>query len=110
MVSDSAGYVVGEKGAVVKLGPNPSPVVIFPYYDLNVKIFPSPATDRIIVGITDLAKPATLIVLDGSGREMLIRQITSREVQIDSSSWPSGIYFVSVRQEKKITVKKVVKE
>ena len=110
MVADSSGYVVGEKGTVLKLVSNPSALVNFPVNDLNIKIFPSPATDRIIIELSDPAIPATLIVLDGSGREMLTRQICNSTVQIDIGSWPAGIYFVSVRKENKIMVTKVIRE
>ncbi len=107
---DSTGYVVGGKGSVIKLDTRPTPVVNFPDNDLHVKIFPSPATDRINIEITDPAKPAMLIIIDGSGREMLTRQIYFSQAQIDISRWPAGVYYVSVRQEKEVTVKKIVRE
>lgn len=110
MVSDSAGFVVGEKGTVVKYSPKPVSAFNFPINDLDVKIFPSPATDRINICITDPGVPATVVVFDGSGREMLTRKISGSEAQIDISRWPVGIYFIWVRQEKNITVKKFVRE
>jgi hypothetical protein len=110
MVSDSTGFVVGDKGTVVKLGSNPAGVKNIPYNDLNVKIFPSPANDYINIETTVPAIQAMLIVLDGSGREMLTRQISGSPVRIDISGWPAGVYLVQVRQEKKITVLKFVRE
>jgi hypothetical protein len=51
-----------------------------------------------------------LVILDASGRAMINRQIYGSQAQIDISGWPRGIYYVSVRQEKKTTTKKVVRE
>jgi photosystem II stability/assembly factor-like uncharacterized protein len=110
MMPDSSGFVVGDKGIIVKLDTHPTRIVDLPDNDLNVKIFPSPATDRINIEIVDPAKPAILVILDASGRAMMNREIHGTQTQIDISGWPRGIYYVSVRQEKKTTTKKVVRE
>jgi hypothetical protein len=110
MMPDSSGFVAGEKGTFVKLNIHPTTVANSPNNDFDVLIYPSPATDHIKIEITDPVKPAMLVIIDGSGREMLTRQIYDSQAQIDISRLPAGVYFVSVRQDKKITVKTIVRE
>ena len=110
MMPDSSGFVAGEKGTLVKLNIHPTTVDNLPNNDFDVMIYPSPATDHIRIEITDPTLPATLVILDGSGREMLTRQIHGSQAQIDISRLPAGVYFVSVRQDNKIIVKTIVRE
>ncbi len=110
MVSDSSGYVVGDKGTVVKFSSKPVSVTELPINDPDIKIFPSPATDHIKIEISHQTVPATLVITDGSGRVMITRQIPGSEAQINISNWPAGVYIVSVKQGKNISVKKIVRE
>jgi hypothetical protein len=110
MVSDTTGYVVGEKGTVVKLAVKPSGVINNTDNGLVVKVFPSPANDKIEIEINSTANTATLNVVDGTGRQMLIRQIYGSKSVVDISSWPSGFYLVSVTADEKTAVKKIIRE
>ena len=110
MVTDTSGYVVGEKGTVIKLGSHSSGLPDYPNNSLNVNIFPSPATNRITIEREGNSSPATLIIVNGSGQSMITRQINGSKVNIDISPWPAGIYFVTVRQDQKIAVQRIIKE
>jgi photosystem II stability/assembly factor-like uncharacterized protein len=109
MVSDTAGYVVGEKGTVVKMGSGTSIVPDNPDNNLDFSIFPVPATDLITIETNGVAGTASLVVVDGLGREMIHIELTRNPLQIDIGTWPPGSYFATLRNGKSIVVNRIVR-
>ena len=77
--------------------------------DINITIFPNPATNEIIV-IGDLANSSKLILTDNIGRIVSAINIdkNNNTHKIDIRNLSKGIYFISIDNNK--TIKKVVKQ
>ncbi|MFH0867317.1 MAG: T9SS type A sorting domain-containing protein [Bacteroidota bacterium] len=73
----------------------------------NVRVFPNPATDNITV---ESVQPAVIEIYDMQGRLLKTFALSDNNINIDISSFPSGVFFVKVITKKGITVKKFVKE
>jgi hypothetical protein len=77
--------------------------------DVDIKIFPNPATNEIIV-IGDLANSTKLILTDNIGRIVSTINIdkNNNTHKIDIKNLSKGIYFISIDNNK--IIKKVVKQ
>jgi hypothetical protein len=77
--------------------------------DVDIKIFPNPATNEIIV-IGDLANSTKLILTDNIGRIVSTINIdkNNNPHKIDIKNLSKGIYFISIDNNK--IIKKVVKQ
>ena len=73
---------------------------------LNISVFPNPATDNLII---EAPQNATIELLNIEGQ--LIKTIAAKEniTNIDISGFSKGMYFVKIKDEKWIAVKKFVK-
>ena len=78
--------------------------------NLQLNIYPNPANDNITIEFTAQRKDAIISIYDIEGE--LLLQTVSQEIKskIDISILAKGIYYVEVRTEKGITVKKFIKE
>ena len=77
---------------------------------LQVSIYPNPATDKIAIEISGNPKQSSLSIVNIEGQQLLTRQITEPQTQIDISNLPSGVYFVRVISERTVEVGKIIKE
>ena len=73
----------------------------------NIKIFPNPVTNFII--LTGINKYAQVFVYDLSGKLLIVRDIY-RKSKIDFSSYKPGIYFIKIiDEENKVFQSKIIK-
>ena len=72
------------------------------HYRLPLHVYPNPATGRLTIN-TGCGEPVTATIYGVDGRTVTRLQIT-QETSIDVSSWPKGVYILSVgsRTEKMI--------
>jgi uncharacterized repeat protein (TIGR01451 family) len=75
----------------------------------RVDIYPNPANDRLTVTANVNVKPLSLSISNLLGEVVLSRQITANQTNLDIHSLPSGVYFVTVKDEQGATIKKLVK-
>jgi hypothetical protein len=77
------------------------------HFDNHFKVYPSPFKDRI--SIQNLSEDEyELEVIDATGNIILKTTIEER-LDIDGSSYPSGLYFIKMSRERKVFLKKVIK-
>jgi hypothetical protein len=76
----------------------------------NILIYPNPATDYLTVEIKDLNKYASISVLDIAGKLMYKDDFSASEnrSRLDLSEYCSGIYFIRVQIEDKVSTRKVI--
>lgn len=70
-----------------------------------VTVYPNPATDFITVDIGDPAgfeNPQGLVLTDMNGKVLLLEKIVGSKQQLDFSTYPAGIYFLTVKQENQV--------
>ncbi len=74
-------------------------------------LFPNPATDLVTLGFKkSMPGKLTASIVNAQGQQVLVRQfdIASENLQLNTGGLPSGIYFVQVRTEAGIFVKKLL--
>jgi hypothetical protein len=107
------GYAVGIFGAIIKTtdgGGYPLGVdKLHPASDL-LKIFPDPASDKIIAETSETSSSGTLSILNLNGQEFMQETINKSSAQIDISTLPCGVYVVKLTGERSVQVAKFVKE
>jgi photosystem II stability/assembly factor-like uncharacterized protein len=109
MLSDTMGYAVGNGGTVVRLGTGTSSAPWIPSASPDIKVYPTPASDWLVIERTPGIRPAKIIIRNLSGQEMLTRDMTGNRMQIDLSGWPGGVYILTGYQDGEKVVKKFVK-
>jgi hypothetical protein len=63
--------------------------------DINVTIYPSPATDKLFLEIPDNYRPENIIISDVLGKTVLTVDIEANMTQeINISALPAGVYFI----------------
>ena len=77
----------------------------------RIQVYPNPATDLLTIHFGDVAqcKPLNVTVMDVMGRAFFAETVSSTEVRLDVSQWPSGVYVIRTEQEGVCGVRKFVK-
>lgn len=63
---------------------------------LNFRVYPSPASDNLIIEVNHMLEPAALNIYDITGHRVYQQEITPGVYHIDASSWAKGLYVVSL--------------
>ena len=100
------GYVVGLNGLILKKGLNTS-VSNFEKTDNNLNIYPDPASDNITIEGT---QNAVVEILNLQGQ--LIKSFVTNDIHttLNISALEKGMYFIEVKTDSKLLIKKFVKE
>lgn len=77
-------------------------------FEKSVAIFPNPSTGKIFIKIPGYG--ASLAVTDLFGKEALRQALTNNLQRLDFSALAKGIYFLSIKQNEKYLVKKLLIE
>ena len=83
--------------------------------DLNTQelsVYPNPVADFMTVCVDESmqSNPFRVVVMDVMGRELVKETVSSSKVTIDTSRWPSGVYFLYVEQDGICSSRKLVKQ
>jgi hypothetical protein len=77
----------------------------------TIAVYPNPATNNITIDVSaTLNMPATIEILNIQGQLIKTIVTNSNKTDIDISAFPSGMYFVKVKTEKRTEVRKFMKE
>jgi hypothetical protein len=66
--------------------------------DHELSIFPNPGSDRLTLSYPS---PSFTFTIRDAWGQVVHEGRASQNIQISSASWPAGVYFVSVGQEKR---------
>lgn len=72
-------------------------------------IYPNPNNGRFSVNFSKDIPPSQLLIFDTNGKAVAQRKISGTKTEIDISSLPDGIYFISVDYFGKKITEKIVK-
>jgi len=80
--------------------------------DIEIEIYPNPASNFVNINLTGLKKPSglTLKITDVTGKLILEQNITSSETEINISKFTSGSYFIQIQNDETKIVKNFVKK
>jgi len=104
------GYIVGDKGTILKTtngGGFPVEVNEIPSTSNSLKIYPNPASDKIIIESTTVG--GQLSILNLNGKELLKQTSTEPNTTINITTLPGGIYIVKIRGKRSFEVGKIIK-
>lgn len=74
-----------------------------------VELYPNPVSNKLIVVSNDVAQNQTAQIIAVDGRILDSRLITEAKTEIDIDRLPRGVYFLSLQDNKKRTVRRFVK-
>ncbi len=74
----------------------------------NVAVFPNPVTDNLHVVSDNIIR--TVKIIDITGKQMYNQQISKEKIEINTSGFVNGIYFIYITEGKGITVQKIMVE
>lgn len=72
----------------------------------NIKIYPNPTSNEFVIDLSafDKIQNATLTITDESGKEILKNTINNNITTINAYTWPSGNYYVHIKNSQKTLV------
>ena len=83
-----------------------------PHVNNHIKIYPNPTDNNLVIDLRNIPqRPDCLLkIVNFTGKEVLLRSINQKRIDISLSDWASGIYFVSLsdRQGKTLDYRKLV--
>lgn len=73
------------------------------------KLYPSPATDMLMVDMEEIADPLEINILSLTGQLVLNQEVSQKKTRLSIQHLPSGNYIVNVKTESDIRVERFVK-
>ena len=73
----------------------------------NISVYPNPSTDQITVTVSDNLLNATYYITDLSGKQVMVNNVNSNQMQIDISTLSNGQYILSIQSENEVLTKKI---
>jgi hypothetical protein len=73
-------------------------------------LFPNPATERVKLEFDDNAAAHVLQIFNAAGELVWGGDSSAKEVEIDVSTWPSGMYIVAYMSDQRRHSQRFVKE
>lgn len=75
----------------------------------DLKLFPNPAQNQLIIENPTQIANEYFSIINMVGQELMKQQFTGMKTEIDISSLKSGLYFLNLKQDGKMEVRKFVK-
>ena len=75
----------------------------------GISFYPNPVTNTLIINAASM-KVAKIELYNSSGTLVFSKNFDGNQMQIDMSSFPSGIYIMRINDGGKLILKKVVKK
>jgi len=95
------GYEVAAQFDVVNVGiDNPSATESF-------SVYPNPATDQLWVEVPAAIVPSTVTIINQSGQKVFETNTTGRKIEINTASWPAGLYIVRMETTQGMFLNKI---
>ncbi|MEO8588167.1 MAG: T9SS type A sorting domain-containing protein, partial [Flavobacteriales bacterium] len=75
----------------------------------DVRVWPNPFTNELMIGLGDGSNSARYTVLDVTGRTITTGSITGRNTRIAAAAWSSGVYLVRINNGDRAYTVRVVR-
>lgn len=106
--SPNRGWIIGTSGRIFTFNPSVSTVVS--QENLSVSIYPNPTNNIANIEFESFGT-YELKVLDISGKLIHSEELTAQNHQINTESWPAGIYQINITNDKgQMSNKTIVKQ
>ncbi|MES2622391.1 MAG: T9SS type A sorting domain-containing protein [Bacteroidota bacterium] len=74
----------------------------------EIRIYPNPASNSVTISVDEVMLGSIATITDITGRKMMDVQLTTRNLQLETTTFASGVYFVTVSNEKESVTKKLI--
>lgn len=109
-INDNIGFVVGENGTILKTTTGGMATRDVSPKD-NIKIYPNPSKNVLVIDALSQQKIDKLIVTNTSGKIIYQQKNCNSKTEINTTTFPTGIYFVSVEENgKTLKAEKIIKQ
>jgi hypothetical protein len=109
MISEKEGYVVGNKGTVVKIG-SPQGIRDEPVAEKpGFTVYPNPSNNWITISLRSELKNGRIRILDRNGQEIMDFLLPGNRMELNLCDLASGIYYVLLNWGNKIEAVPVIK-
>ena len=78
-----------------------------PELSQKVQLFPNPATDKVVIKITDL-NGEHIEVFNNFGQILFEKNINDSQIELNMKDWNAGIYFVKIKTAEGVVSKRFV--
>jgi hypothetical protein len=76
----------------------------------KISVFPNPVHDNIIVQVDGISGVADIRLFDMYGKMVIQQRSGSQKPRLDMSKLPAGVYLIKIKDNKKESSVKVIKE
>jgi len=73
----------------------------------SIKVYPNPAGNRFFIEIEGNYPMGIVSVTDQTGRRVYREKVSSAKLEIDTHTWPNGLYIVSIETSEGISTQKI---
>jgi photosystem II stability/assembly factor-like uncharacterized protein len=105
----STGYVSGASGALLKTTWGPLGIIAQSSAPLSLSVYPNPAVNNITIETLGMTGTGCLVFYNINGQEVVRQNISNSKTQIDVGNLDSGVYFVKLKSDNFVEVKKFIK-
>lgn len=78
--------------------------------NISWQLFPSPTTGKVYIRSTTRILDVQIRILDQLGRILLQKEYKHLPTEIDLSSYPTGVYYLSILHQEKQQIEKIIKQ
>jgi len=76
---------------------------------LKAQMFPNPVSDMLNISLEVIGKH-TVILTTINGQQLMLMESSEKDHTIDMSSYPRGVYFLTIRSKKNVSIEKIIKQ
>ena len=108
MLSDTEGWAVGDNGTILHFTQATS---ISHINDSQIQVYPNPANDWLHIIFAEGNTFQQMQIVNAGG-QLIYKEnmVNSKDILLDVSAYPTGIYFLKIINEAKLVVKKILIE
>jgi|GEM_PF-1703041 len=76
----------------------------------GINIFPNPFSDELTIACGTISGNEEILVLDMLGQALLAVKLEGERTTIDMKTFPAGVYFVQIKNDKALVTERVIKQ
>lgn len=108
-INDTTGWACGGNGSIIKYSGSPVvPTSIEENKISEIKIYPNPADDHVIINSNNYSVGTTCCIFNLLGETVYTQGVNGNKITIDVSNLPIGTYILTMIDEQKVTTQKLL--
>ena len=75
-----------------------------------IKVYPTPAKNMVAIVVAQTLKPKKIMVTNGTGQQIHLQETAAQQLNLNISTWASGVYFLKVIGKQHWSIVKIIKQ